>query len=85
MLAAAAIELAERLGASSLHITFLSEGEWTRLGQQGLLQRTDKQFHWQNAGYGSFDDFLAGLASRKRKAVRKEREQALSPASPSSG
>jgi predicted N-acyltransferase len=77
MLAAAAIELAGRRGASSLHITFASEGEWTRLGQQGLLQRTDQQFHWQNAGYGSFESFLGSLASRKRKAVRKEREQAL--------
>ena len=77
MLTAAAIELARRRGASSLHITFASEGEWTRLGQQGLLQRTDQQFHWQNAGYGSFEDFLGTLASRKRKAVRKEREQAL--------
>jgi predicted N-acyltransferase len=77
MLTAAAIELARRRGASSLHITFASEGEWTRLGQQGLLQRTDQQFHWQNAGYGSFEDFLGTLASRKRKAVRKERGQAL--------
>ena len=42
----------------------------------GLLQRTDTQYHWYNRGYGSFDDFLATLASRKRKAVRKEREQA---------
>lgn len=77
MLTAAAVELAGRRGASSFHITFASEGEWQRLGQQGLLQRTDQQFHWQNAGYGAFDEFLGTLASRKRKAVRKEREQAL--------
>ena len=42
-----------------------------------LLQRTDQQFHWRNAGYATFDDYLASLASRKRKATRKEREQAL--------
>lgn len=77
MLAAAAIEIAERGGLSGVHITFLSEGEWTRLGEQGLLQRTSQQFHWTNAGYASFDDYLATLASRKRKATRKEREQAL--------
>ena len=77
MLTAAAIELAVRRGVSSLHITFVSEGEWTRLGQQGLLQRTDQQFHWQNAGYRTFESFLGTLASRKRKAVRKEREQAM--------
>jgi predicted N-acyltransferase len=77
MLAAAAVELAERSGISGVHITFLTEGEWTRLGAQGMLQRTGQQFHWSNAGYGTFEDFLATLASRKRKDTRKERQQAL--------
>ncbi|HEX5958697.1 MAG TPA: GNAT family N-acetyltransferase, partial [Hyphomicrobiaceae bacterium] len=78
-LAVAAITLAQRLGVSSLHITFATEGEWQRLPELGFLQRTDQQFHWHNAGYGSFDDFLASLASRKRKAIRKERAQAVAP------
>lgn len=77
LLAAAGMQLVERNGLSGLHITFLSEGEWRRLGAQGFLQRTDQQFHWSNAGYATFEDFLSSLASRKRKAVRKEREQAL--------
>jgi predicted N-acyltransferase len=77
MLAAAAAEIAERNGISGVHVTFLTEGEWTRLGAQGLLQRTSQQFHWRNEGYRTFDDYLASLASRKRKATRKEREQAL--------
>jgi predicted N-acyltransferase len=77
ILAAAATEIAQRSGVSGVHITFLSEGEWTRLGEQGLLQRTGQQFHWSNAGYASFDDYLATLASRKRKDTRKERAQAL--------
>lgn len=77
MLAAGAAELAERNDLSGVHITFLSEGEWARLGARGFLQRTDQQFHWSNAGYGTFDDYLVSLASRKRKAMRKEREQAL--------
>jgi uncharacterized protein len=77
LLATAAVELVARNNLSGLHITFLSDGESERLGARGFLQRTDQQFHWRNAGYGSFDDFLASLASRKRKAVRKEREQAL--------
>ncbi len=47
------------------------------LGAMGFLQRMDQQFHWSNAGYRSYDDFLATLASRKRKAIRKEREAAL--------
>jgi predicted N-acyltransferase len=77
MLAAAAVELAERSGISGVHVTFLTEGEWTRLGAQGMLQRTSQQFHWSNAGYATFDDYLATLASRKRKDTRKERQQAL--------
>lgn len=76
-LLAGGIELAKRVGCSSLHITFLSEGEWTRAGAAGLLQRTDKQFHWHNQGYKTFDDFLGTLASRKRKAIRKERREAV--------
>ncbi|KAB2910581.1 MAG: N-acetyltransferase [Hyphomicrobiaceae bacterium] len=77
LLVAAATELVQRNGLSGLHITFLTQAEWNRLGTRGFLQRTDQQFHWRNAGYASFEDFLASLASRKRKAVRKEREQAL--------
>jgi hypothetical protein len=65
------------MGVSSLHLTFLTEAEWQRLGGLGFLQRTGQQFHWSNQGYRSFDDFLATLASRKRKAIRKERETAL--------
>lgn len=77
ILASAAIEFARRQKMSSLHITFLEQDAWERLGQFGLLQRTDQQFHWRNEGYATFDDFLATLSSRKRKAIRKERAQAL--------
>jgi predicted N-acyltransferase len=77
MLAAAAIDMAERSGVSGVHITFPTEGEWTRLGAQGMLQRTSQQFHWSNADYATFDDYLSSLASRKRKDTRKERQQAL--------
>src|SRR5262245_25244828 len=77
LLATAAVQLVERNDLSGLHLTFLTEAEWLRLGDKGFLKRTDQQFHWNNAGYASFDEFLSSLASRKRKAVRKEREQAL--------
>jgi uncharacterized protein len=79
-LGAAAAELAKRNGLSSVHATFVTESEWHALagGATGYLQRTDQQFHWINAGYTTFDDFLAALSSRKRKTIRKEREQALS-------
>jgi predicted N-acyltransferase len=78
VLAAAAVELAQRIDASSVHATFLTEPEWETLGAMGYLKRTDQQFHWHNDGYATFDDFLASLASRKRKSVRKERREALS-------
>jgi uncharacterized protein len=63
----------KELGASSLHITFLTEDEWNHAGRIGYLQRTDQQFHWLNHGYGNFDQFLAELSSSKRKNLRKER------------
>ncbi len=75
----AALELTRRLGASSLHVTFLTGGEARRLGAMGLLQRTGTQYHWTNAGYGSFEDFLGTVTSRKRKALRRERRDALAP------
>jgi uncharacterized protein len=71
------VELCRIDGASGVHITFATEAEYRFLGELGFLQRTDQQFHWENAGYGSFDDFLAALASRKRKTIRRERQDAL--------
>jgi predicted N-acyltransferase len=63
--------------ASSIHATFLQEADVSALTAKGFLRRDDQQFHWFNEGYGSFDDFLAALASRKRKAIRRERRDAL--------
>lgn len=77
MLLAAAIQAAEQLNVSSLHINFPLEADWQACGDAGLLQRTDQQFHWYNNDYRHFDDFLDSLASRKRKTIRKERRGAL--------
>lgn len=63
----------KELGASSLHVTFLTEEEWREAGAIGFLQRTDQQFHWLNRGYKDFDQFLSELSSSKRKNLRKER------------
>jgi predicted N-acyltransferase len=78
LLLRAATEVTGRLGSSGLHITFLTRDEWELAGELGFLRRTDLQFHWRNDGYASFDDFLGALASRKRKAMKKERREALS-------
>ena len=64
--------------ASSIHVTFEQKQEWEMLGGQGWLQRTNKQFHFFNRGYATFEDFLGTLASRKRKVVKRERKEALS-------
>ncbi|MCE4226432.1 N-acetyltransferase [Methylobacterium sp. C25] len=63
--------------ASSIHVTFMREREWSQAGALGLLQRIDQQFHWENRGYADFDGFLADLASRKRKAIKRERRESL--------
>jgi predicted N-acyltransferase len=73
----AAIGVTQQNGLSSLHVTFCTEDEAQALtGVQGTLHRITQQFHWENHGYASFDDFLAQLSSRKRKMIRKERETA---------
>jgi uncharacterized protein len=73
MLLAGGASAVKELRASSLHITFLTEEEWNAAGSVGFLQRTDQQFHWENRGYASFDEFLGELSSSKRKNLRKER------------
>jgi uncharacterized protein len=77
-LADALVEITTASELSSAHVTFLTKDEWQTLGERNFLRRTDQQFHWENAGYDSFDDFLAALASRKRKTIRRERKEALS-------
>jgi uncharacterized protein len=63
--------------ASSVHVTFAHEAEWKFLARHGFLQRTDQQFHWHNQGFANFDDFLASLNSRHRKAIKRERREAV--------
>ena len=75
-LLAAAQAVTERHGLSSAHATFVAPDEVPLFEAAGWLIRADRQFHWENAGYATFDDFLGALASRKRKAIRKERAAA---------
>ena len=74
----AAIEaVVDQHGLSSGHATFVEEAQVPLFEAAGWLIRTGTQFHWHNQGYASFDDFLGALASRKRKAIRKERAAAV--------
>lgn len=61
---------------SSAHMTFIDEGGVAECERRNWLIRDGIQYHWRNRGYGSFEDFLAALTSRKRKAIRKERDAA---------
>jgi len=78
-LIAAMIELAKRRRISSLHVNFPESIDLEALTEAGFLQRMGQQFHWTNDGFRDFNDFLAALNSRKRKAVKKERREALAP------
>lgn len=72
-----ALGLVQRHGLSSLHINFVTEAEKQWGEAAGLLHRLGEQFHWRNEGYADFDGFLAALASRKRKAIKRERREAV--------
>jgi predicted N-acyltransferase len=76
-LAAGLQEVTRQLGVSSAHVTFVDENELPAFEEAGYLHRTDQQFHFINDGYADHDAFLDTLASRKRKALKKERRTAL--------
>jgi predicted N-acyltransferase len=76
-LAGGLAEICRISDASGVHVTFVPEAEFRLLGELGYLQRTDQQFHWENRGFASFDDFLTALTARKRKTIRRERHEAL--------
>ena len=76
-LLSAMVQLCEQNDFSSVHLTFLGEADKSELDAAGFLARQDRQFHFINRGYDTFDDVLAAMASRKRKNVRKERAKAI--------
>ena len=70
-------QLRRETKASSIHVTFPTAEDADRLSNAGFLVRTGEQFHFSCRGFASFDDFLAALASRKRKAIKRERREAV--------
>ena len=77
LLAAGLKSVAEKLNTSSVHATFLTKRDSETFSEARYLERFDQQFHWFNESYANFDDFLNELASRKRKAIKRERRDAL--------
>jgi predicted N-acyltransferase len=72
----AAEQLCRQNEFSSAHATFIEPSQLPLFEEAGWLARSDIQFHWENRGYANFEEFLQALASRKRKAIRKERAAA---------
>jgi len=71
----AALKLTRDLNCSSFHILFPAQPDHASLNATPLMHRSGFQFHWNNAGYASFDDFLAALTHDKRKKIRQERKK----------
>jgi predicted N-acyltransferase len=76
-LIAAAERVVEANRLSSAHATFVAPEEVPLFEQAGWLLRADSQFHWLNEGFADFEEFLATLSSRHRKAIRRERARAV--------
>lgn len=66
--------LARERGLSSWHILFPDAASSLTFESTKLIRREAVQFHWHNRQYQRFDDFLADCSSRKRKNLKKERQ-----------
>jgi uncharacterized protein len=74
-LAAALLHTAQAAPVSSLHVLFPAHDDAAALRAAGMLERSSVQFHWRNAGYSTFEDFLGELSHDKRKKIRQERRR----------
>jgi predicted N-acyltransferase len=77
MLLSGAIALCDKMDVSTVGVNFPTEAEWGFMGGEGLLLRQNQQYHWLNAGYATFEDFLGALSSGRRKTIRRERREAV--------
>jgi len=76
MLLSGAIAVCDKMDVSTVGVNFPTEDEWRFMGAEGLLLRQNQQYHWVNAGYATFEDFLGALSSGRRKTIRRERREA---------
>ncbi len=75
LLLAAMQDIAQQSGVSSLHVLFGNALDQELLIERGFLARSSVQFHWRNAAYQSFDDFLSRMSHDKRKRIKQERRR----------
>jgi hypothetical protein len=66
------VKLSKRLSVSSAHVLFPSEDQALAFAGAGFAHRVGLQFHWQNLGYATFDDFLSRFTSKRRNQIRRE-------------
>ena len=66
-------QVMEKLGVSGAHINFLQADEAALAEKAGYAVRFGEQYHFEDKGFGDWNGFLDALASRKRKALKKER------------
>lgn len=69
--------LREETGAQGIHILFCEDDEAAFCAEHGYFRRATHQFHWRNAGYSSFEDFLQALKSQARKQIKRERRRVV--------
>lgn len=74
-LVASVLETLTEIGGSSAHWLLPDASDWPTLTRHDHLFRKGVQFHWHNAGYADFDDFLGALTSKRRKEIRRERRR----------
>ena len=60
---------------SSVHVNFCLDDETSGLEDVGFLRRMGLQFHWQNQGFASFDDYLGSFRSDRRNKIKRERRE----------
>ncbi len=72
-LAASLREICESNELSGVHINFCRASETEALSPSDYLLRVGFQYHWKNAGYGDFEDYLARFRSKRRNQIRRER------------
>jgi len=74
-LIAALQEVRANPAVSSMHVLYPPEQQAEALQEAGFMLRSGVQFHWNNPGYASFEDFLDSMERKKRKNIRAERRK----------
>lgn len=64
--------LCEQNRLSGAHINFCLEDERRALARAGFAARLGLQYHWQNPGFTSFEEYLNSLRSKRRNQSRRE-------------